>query len=261
MQETQKSLEWDGDAYHRLSDMQYSVAMQFLDTLTFRGNESVLDAGCGSGRITRDLLKRLPQGKIIGVDLGESMLVTARREVVPQPGQSAEFIQANLQTFISKDPVHVIFSNMALHFVQDHGRLFQNLAQSLKPGGWLALQFGSSAGEARQWLHMLNEGKFGEYLHGVAFNFKGANVPETEANLRNAGFVDIQVQSIEMQQQPEHLAKMRQYFNDSILKQCLELLPENLHGEFKTAMHGMFEHAFEDQFSYLRVQARLPEAQ
>lgn len=260
MQFSQKQLEWDGDAYHRLSDMQYMIAMQFIDTMQFRGDETVLDAGCGSGRITREILKRLPNGKIIGVDLGESMLATARREVLPELGQEAEFIQANLQTFTSKEPADLIFSNMALHFVQDHSVLFQNLANSLKPGGHLALQFGSSA-QQRPWVHLLNTGKYGKFLHGVAFDFKGANVPETEQNLRAAGFVDCKVEAVEMEQQPEQLEKMREYFRETILNQCLALLPKDLHDEFMVEMKDMFEKAFDDRFTFIRVQARLPEAQ
>ena len=70
-----KIVEWDAEAYHRLSDMQFEIAMAFLSALT---DALVLDAGCGSGRITRELLKRLPRGGVLGVDLAHGMVAMAQ---------------------------------------------------------------------------------------------------------------------------------------------------------------------------------------
>ena len=71
------SSEWDATAYHRLSDPQFSWGQKVLTRLKLQGDELVLDAGCGTGRLTAELLKRLPEGRVIGVDHSENMLRAA----------------------------------------------------------------------------------------------------------------------------------------------------------------------------------------
>src|SRR6266704_2621497 len=69
---------WDAGAYDRLSGPQYAWGQRVLDRLGLRGDETVLDAGCGTGRLTALLLVRLPHGKVIAVDKSEAMLAEAR---------------------------------------------------------------------------------------------------------------------------------------------------------------------------------------
>jgi SAM-dependent methyltransferase len=71
------SSEWDATAYHRLSDPQFSWGQKVFTRLTLQGDELVLDAGCGTGRLRAELLKRLPEGRVIGVDHSENMLRAA----------------------------------------------------------------------------------------------------------------------------------------------------------------------------------------
>jgi len=59
---------WDAATYHRVSAPQQAMARDVLDRLELHGDETVLDAGCGSGRVTRMLLERLPHGNVIAVD-------------------------------------------------------------------------------------------------------------------------------------------------------------------------------------------------
>ena len=128
-------VEWNAEAYHRLSDMQYQMAMEFIDQLHWAPDATILDAGCGSGRITKEILARLPQGGVLGIDLAHGMVAKAREVVIPKPGQTAEFRQGDLQTFVLPAAVDGILSSMALHFVHDHQTLFENFAKTLRPGG------------------------------------------------------------------------------------------------------------------------------
>ena len=74
---------WNADAYHRVSVPHTQWADAILDRLQLRGDETVLDAGCGSGRVTQQLLDRLPRGRVIAVDSSASMLAHAREELDP----------------------------------------------------------------------------------------------------------------------------------------------------------------------------------
>jgi len=70
---------WDASTYERASDVQEAWAEGVLDRMSLRGDETVLDAGCGSGRVTRQLLRRLPRGRVVAVDSSEEMVEHARQ--------------------------------------------------------------------------------------------------------------------------------------------------------------------------------------
>lgn len=263
MTELHKAVDWNGDAYHRLSDMQFQQGMELLDSLNFTGKELVLDAGCGSGRLTKEILKRVPNGGIIGVDLSERMLDTARREVVGSPGQRVEFIYADLQNFRLPLQVDAIFSNMALHFIADHKTLFSNFAQMLNPNGFVAFQYGTrqlAHPRAMRLMDMMQREPFAQYLDAKVFNFSGGDEPSDRLALEEAGFVDIDVQTRELMPIPEQMEKMREFMRTTTFKDCAERLPENLRADFlKQAEEGLQE-AFTQKhpFEFITVRARAP---
>ena len=67
------SRDWDAATYHRVSDPQFAWALEQLERLPLAGDEVVLDAGCGSGRVTAELVARVPRGRVYGVDAAPSM--------------------------------------------------------------------------------------------------------------------------------------------------------------------------------------------
>src|SRR5512146_2590656 len=101
---TSKPVEWDATAYDKLSDPQFSWGMKLLATLPLRGDETVLDAGCGSGRLTEELLKRLPKGRVVAFDLSGNMLETAR-ERLKWAGERVLFQRGDLSNFEVAEPV------------------------------------------------------------------------------------------------------------------------------------------------------------
>ena len=70
--------EWDAEVYHRVSESQFRWGLEVLDRLPLKGDELVLDAGCGSGRVTEALVERLPEGRVIAFDGSEEMVTKAR---------------------------------------------------------------------------------------------------------------------------------------------------------------------------------------
>src|SRR5512139_3762353 len=89
------SREWNAAAYHRVSDPQFAWGMAVLDRLPLRGDERVIDAGCGSGRLTAALLERLPRGRVVAVDRSRNMLEQARATLAPFAGR-VHLVQAAL---------------------------------------------------------------------------------------------------------------------------------------------------------------------
>ena len=80
--------EWDAQTYDRVSDPQYEWGLEVLDRLDLTGDECVMDAGCGSGRVTAKLLERLPDGRVLCVDASESMIEKAREAL----GDRADYL-------------------------------------------------------------------------------------------------------------------------------------------------------------------------
>jgi trans-aconitate 2-methyltransferase len=187
--------EWDSAAYHRLSDRQFEWGIKVLERVPARGNETVLDAGCGTGRITAELLKRIPQGQVIAVDLSENMLRSARENLKAQFVRRVGFICANLQQLPFREQFDGIFSTATFHWVKDHPRLFASLHTALKPGGWLVAQCGGGPNLARlraRAARLLVSPKYARYFGDWAEPWEFATAETTAERLTSAGFADVE---------------------------------------------------------------------
>jgi trans-aconitate 2-methyltransferase len=157
-----------------------------LDRLVLEGDERVLDAGCGSGRVTEQLLARVPDGQVIALDGSAAMLDTAR-ERLRAFGDRVEFVHADLgRPLPISSPVDAILSTATFHWVPDHDTLFRNLAAVVRPGGQLVAQCGGRGNidAIRQILATVGDGWTGRW------NFAAPD--ETTRRLEAAGFEDVQ---------------------------------------------------------------------
>ena len=130
--------DWDAASYDRVSDPQLGWALEQLKRLPLAGDEVVLDAGCGSGRVTALLADRVPRGRVYAVDVAPSMVEHARAAL----GERATVLCQDLVELDLPEPVDAIFSNATFHWIHDHDALFAALARTLKPGGRLVAQCG-----------------------------------------------------------------------------------------------------------------------
>ena len=136
------SREWNAATYHRVSAPQVSWGKKVVARVQLRGDEHLLDAGCGTGRLTEDLLQALPNGRVTAIDLSQNMLRAAREHLQPRFGAHVTFVAADLQSLPFTNAVDGIFSTAAFHWIRDHDRLFRSLHRALRPGGWLIAQCG-----------------------------------------------------------------------------------------------------------------------
>lgn len=180
------SREWDAPTYDRVADPMTRWGASVLDRLVLRGEERVLDAGCGSGRVTEMLLERLPHGRVVALDGSAAMLAEAR-ERLHRFGDRVAFIHADLGRPLPIDePVDAILSTATFHWVRDHDALFRNLAAVIRPGGQLVAQCGGKGNidAIRRILSGIGERWLGDW------NF--ATPAETLRRLEAAGFVDVE---------------------------------------------------------------------
>lgn len=181
--------EWDAETYDAVSDPQFSWGMEVLDRLELRGDEDALDAGCGSGRVSAELLARLPEGSLLAVDGSEAMIAKARERL----GERASYLVADLAELTIEAPVDLIFSTATFHWLPDHDRLFARLRAALRPGGRLIAQCGGEgnvAEHAAAVAAVAAQPRFAPYLKQTEglWNFAGPEM--TEARLRAAGFAE-----------------------------------------------------------------------
>lgn len=204
---TTRSSEWDATSYHRLSNPQVSWGLKVLDRLSLRGDERVLDAACGSCRLTAELKKRLPRGGVVGVDLSINMLSQA---ITHTHGQ-IPLVQADLQRLPLRPVFDGIFSTAAFHWVPDHRLLFRSLFRVLNPGGWLEAQCGGGPNLAR--IHqraeaILSRPEYRGYFAGWKRSTHYETAETFERNMRDAGFAEIRVW---LEQQPAQMADAAEF--------------------------------------------------
>ena len=181
---------WDAAAYDRVSAPQLEWAAKVLERLPLDGDETVLDAGCGSGNVTQLLLDRLPRGHVVAVDSSESMVEHAREALDPE---RTTVFQADLTQLELDEPVDAAFSNAVFHWIGDHDALFARLHAALRPGGLLVAQCGGKGNVARFHAAAREVGAgepYAEYLADWTgpWNFAGAD--ETAERLERAGFAE-----------------------------------------------------------------------
>ena len=182
--------DWDAATYDRISTPQQRWAAEQLDGLRLAGDETVLDAGCGSGRVTLELCDRVPRGRVYAVDVAPSMAAHAREAL----GDRATVFCQDLVELDLPEPVDAIFSNATFHWIHDHAALFAALHRALRPGGQLVAQCGGKGNiDAFRTLadEIATEEPFAPYFADWKRPWNYATDSETAARLEHAGFGDV----------------------------------------------------------------------
>jgi trans-aconitate 2-methyltransferase len=249
--------EWDAAAYHRLSDPQFQWGRQILSRLELRGDETVLDAGCGTGRLTAELMKRLPEGRVIAVDVSENMLTAAREFLRPRAGNRLRFVQADLGVLELDERVDGVFSTATFHWIPDHARLFSKLFQMLRPGGWLVAQFGGQ-GNIECWRRRMavlaGQLPFVTYIRDWVEEFHFPDTKQTAERLKRAGFASVEVESWPSPVSFADPDSFGSFLGSVIARNYLARLDENLQREF---MNRLIKQAGEDAPPFLIDYVRL----
>ena len=224
--------EWDADTYDQVSDPQFEWGMEVLERLKLRGDEVVVDAGCGSGRVTEELVERLPDGRVIAVDGSEAMIEKAKERL----GERADYLVSDLVELELPEPVDLVFSTATFHWIQDHDRLFRRLRGVLKPGGRLVAQCGGKGNVARhaEAIAAVAAGpEYAEHLTEAKGLWNFASPEETEPRLAAAGFG---VGDCWLQPKPVQPSRPLEFITTVTLGPLLDQLPEEKRRPFAEAV-------------------------
>lgn len=244
--------DWDAGTYDRVSDVQFRWALEQLDRLELRGDEIVVDAGCGSGRVTAVLAERVPRGRVYGVDVAPSMADHAAAAL----GDRATVLCQDLVALELPEPVDVVFSNATFHWLPDHDALFAALRRALKPGGRLVAQCGGKGNidRFRRTADLVAaEEPFAPYFEDWQGPWNYADAPETAERLRSAGFVEV---TTWLEERPTPLDDPAPFVRTVCLVRHLDRLPPDRHQEFVDAVLARCERPFVLDYVRLNMSAR-----
>jgi trans-aconitate 2-methyltransferase len=242
--------EWDAQTYDQISEPQYRWGLEVLDRLDPQPSESIVDAGCGSGRVTEKLVERLPDGRVVGVDGSAEMIKVAAEKFTGDDrvtlivSDLLDLTPDLLEENGAPGAVDALFSTATFHWITDHDKLFSRIHSVLRPGGRLVAQCGGEgnvAEHARAIATVAMQPQYIDHFEGMTMMWNFANPAETEERLRNAGFEDISCWLEDKPVQPEnpydftttvtlgpHLTRLPEEKRRAFAGAVLELSPQPL---------------------------------
>jgi trans-aconitate 2-methyltransferase len=242
--------EWDAEVYDRVSDPQFEWSIEVIDRLDPQPDETILDAGCGSGRVTEEIVKRA--GRVIAVDASEQMVEKARERL----GPGADIRVADLAELDLGEQVDAIFSNAVFHWIPDHERLFAGLHATLKPGGRLVAQCGGKGNVAalvQVIIEVAADERFEPHFRNFTGGWNFSTPEETEERLAAAGFQDV---SCWFQHKVVQPTEPLPFLRTVTLGQHLARLPEDFHDPFVDAVASGMGEPLRLDYVRLNIEAR-----
>jgi trans-aconitate 2-methyltransferase len=196
----EKRTYWDAETYEKIGTPMRGWAQQVIEDLALRGDETVLDAGCGSGSVTLDLWEKLPKGKIYAVDGSPQMIEKLKRTLAERGIENIVALQSDLTKLQLTEQVDIVFSNAVFHWIPDDDGLFGSLARAAKSGGRLRAQCGGAANikrlmsatrdvEARE--------PYAEHLRGRVETRKYRTSGQAREALERNGWKDVRADTFE----------------------------------------------------------------
>jgi trans-aconitate 2-methyltransferase len=244
--------EWDAEVYDRVSDPQVEWSREVVERLAPRPGETILDAGCGSGRVTEELVNA--GARVIAVDGSEGMVEMTREKL----GDRVDARVADLAELELGEQVDAVFSNAVFHWVPDHERLFARMHAALKPGGRMVAQCGGKGNVAALrdvLVGVAADERFEPHFRDFEGGWNFAAPEETEERLGAAGFEQGECWLQEKLVRPE---EPKPFLRTVTLGPHLGQLPEELHDPFVNEVAERMGQPLELDYVRLNITARRP---
>jgi trans-aconitate 2-methyltransferase len=153
--------DWDAVAYDRRSALQRAMAEEVLALLDLKGNERILDIGCGNGKTTAEIASHVPRGEVIGVDSSRNMIDFASLHYGPDIQPNLRFQVADARSLAFNQEFDLVVSVNALHWIPEQDKALRSIHTALKPGGCAQLRL-VPAGERKSLETVIEEKRLTE---------------------------------------------------------------------------------------------------
>lgn len=225
---------WNAKDYKNSSSSQQKWARELISKLEIKGNERVLDIGCGDGKITAEIAQKLPEGSVLGIDSSKEMIYLAKETFNSKEYNNLNFILKDVQELDFNNEFDVIFSNAALHWIKDHLSILKQIKDSLKPSGKILIQMGGK-GNAESILEiadiMITDEKWKKYFKGFEFPYGFYGAKEYKDWLKRAGFNSIRVQLFPKDMEKKNVIDLAGWIRTTWLPYT-QRVPEEFQEEF-----------------------------
>jgi trans-aconitate methyltransferase len=252
--------DWDAARYHRVSDPQRAWGLRVAERLAPGAGERILDIGCGTGRLTSHVARRVKNLFVVGLDRSTAML----REATRHAEEAVGFVQSDAAALPFSETFDAVFSTATFHWVPDHDRLFREIHGVLRPGGRLVSQAGGGANLATLRTRsnaLQQEAAFADHFRGWVEPWTYAGVTETCTRLAAAGFesIDVWLEAAPTTFADEH--SYRDFISCVCLRRQLDLLPAAKHAAYLrelSALAAADDPPFTLDYWRLNIDARKP---
>lgn len=182
---------WNAQDYSKNSKAQQKWARELIEKLQIKGNETLLDIGCGDGKITAEIASFLTDGQVTGIDSSGEMLSLATSKFPNSNYPNLKFQKMDASNIQFNQEFNVVFSNAALHWVTNHQPVLQGIHAALKPSGKVLVQMGGKGNvfQVRKSVEeIIKKGQWNEYFKNFTFPYGFYSPEEYEPWLKQAGF-------------------------------------------------------------------------
>ena len=193
------SFDWNPADYSRSSPAQHQWAGELIAKLVLRGDERVLDIGCGDGRVTAMMAKNVPRGSVVGIDSSAEMIRFSRDHFPPDKNPNLSFMQVDAQKLTFHDEFDLVFSNAALHWIPCHRAVLAGIRRSLREDGKMLVQMGGKGNAAKVFeaFELLRrEPRWEPYFRNFSFVFGFFGPEEYRGWLGEAGLTPVRIELI-----------------------------------------------------------------
>lgn len=224
--------EFDGSQYEKASAHQTQWGQELISFLSLSGTESILDLGCGDGRLTQQLAQLVPHGSVLGIDASAGMIQTAKQ----REESNLSFQQMDINAMNFREEFDVIFSNAALHWILDHRRLLRAAYCALKPNGKLLWNFAGDGNCSHFFAvvrQLMDQLPYRSYFASFSWPWYMPTLEEYRALAEQAGFSEIQVKEVNADRYFPDPDSLIRWIDQPSLVPFLQPLPEDLKSSFR----------------------------
>lgn len=229
---------WNALDYAQNSQAQQQWAKELMALLQLIGSETVLDLGCGDGKVTAEIAKIVNRGAVVGIDNSEAMIALAQRRYPETQHLNLSFRVMDAGNLSFTECFDVVFSNAVLHWVKQHQSVIDGLYRSLKTGGKILLRMGGkgdAAGMREAIDRVKDSAQWSQYFIGFEFPYTFPAVDEYRVMLEAAGFTVKRLELVVKEMTHEGQAGLASWIRTTWLPYT-QRIPENLREPFIEAV-------------------------